>query len=164
MCGKTKDVPVMEPWNIDLASDIIAEFKSCEGPMLPILHAFQETFGCVPEDAAPLIAEKLNLSRAEVYGVITFYHDFRRAPAGQHVVKLCRAEACQSVGCNELVAQAERKLGISLGATTADGRVTLEPTFCLGLCSTGPSAMVDGQLVGRLTENKLDQILMEVSR
>jgi len=157
-------VQQFEPWTVERASALIADCQGLEGPLLPILHAFQETFGCVPEQAAPLIAEKLNLSRAEVHGVITFYHDFRRAPAGQHVVKLCRAEACQSVGCDSLVAQAERKLGISMGATTADGRVTLEPTFCLGLCSTGPSAMVDGRLVGRLTENKLDKILMEVSR
>lgn len=157
-------MPVFEPWNVDRASTIIAEFKDRDGPMLPILHAFQETFGCVPEDAAPLIADKLNLSRAEVHGVITFYHDFRRELAGRHVLKVCRAEACQSMGCDALIARAETKLGVSLGDTTADGRITFEPVYCLGLCSTAPSAMLDGRLVGRLTEAKLDRLLTEANR
>ena len=157
-------MPVFEPWNVDRASDIIAEFKNREGPMLPILHAFQETFGCVPEDAAPLIADKLNLSRAEVHGVITFYHDFRRKPAGRHVLKVCRAEACQSMGCEALIACAETKLGVSLGDTTADGRVTFEPVYCLGLCAIAPSAMLDGRVVGRLNETRIDSLVAEAQR
>ncbi|ARQ02920.1 formate dehydrogenase subunit gamma [Pseudorhodoplanes sinuspersici] len=157
-------MPLFEPWNVDRASAIIAEFRDREGPMLPILHAFQDTFGCIPEDAAPLIADKLNLSRAEVHGVITFYHDFRRKPAGQHVLKVCRAEACQSMGCDALIARAETKLGVSLGETTADGRVTFESVYCLGLCATAPSAMLDGRVVGRLNERRIDALLAEVQR
>lgn len=128
---------------------------------MPILHALQEAFGCVPEAAIPVIASALNLSRAEVHGVVTFYHDFRREPAGQRVVKLCRAEACQAMGCEPLVKRAEDRLGIACGETTADGRVTLETVYCLGLCATAPSAMVDGRILGRLDAAKLDQILKE---
>lgn len=157
-------MPVFEPWNVDRASAIIAELKDREGPLLPILHSFQETFGCVPEDAAPLIADKLNLSRAEVHGVITFYHDFRREPAGRHVLKVCRAEACQSMGCDALIARAEGKLGVSLGDTTADGRVTFEPIYCLGLCAMAPSAMLDGRVVGRLNEKRIDALVAEAQR
>jgi formate dehydrogenase subunit gamma len=157
-------VSTPEPWNPDRALNIIAELKDREGPLLPILHALQETFGCVPVTAAPLIAEELNLSRAEVHGVITFYHDFRREPAGCHVIKLCRAEACQSCGCDDLIERAEARLGVQLGDTTADGRITIEAVYCLGLCSTAPSAMVDGKLVGRLSEKKLDRLLAEAGR
>lgn len=153
-----------ESWNTDRALGIIAEFKDREGPMLPILHAMQETFGHVPEAAAPLIADELNLSRAEVHGVITFYHDFRREPASRHVLKLCRAEACQSCGCDDLIEHAQARLGVKLGDTTADGRITLEAVYCLGLCSTAPSAMIDGKLVGRLNARKIDKILAEADR
>lgn len=156
-------VPKFETWATDRATELIAEFKDREGPVLPILHAMQETFGHVPEEAAPLIAEYLNLSRAEVHGVITFYHDFRRAPAGRHVLKLCRAEACQSCGCDDLIEHAEKRLGVKLGDTTTDGRITIEAVYCLGLCSTAPSAMIDGRLVGRLDEKKLDNLLAEAS-
>jgi formate dehydrogenase subunit gamma len=157
-------VTVSEPWNVDRARSILAEFDGGEGPLLPMLHALQETFGCVPEEAAPLIADKLNLSRAEVHGVITFYHDFRRKPAGQHVLKVCRAEACQSVGCDSLIARAEAKLGVSIGNTTADGRVTFEPIYCLGLCAMAPSAMLDGRVVGRLNEKRIDALVAEAQR
>lgn len=157
-------MPTHETWTTDRALSVIADFKRCEGPVLPILHALQETFGHVPEAAAPLIAEELNLSRAEVHGVITFYHDFRRQPAGRHVLKLCRAEACQSCGCDNLISHAESRLGVKLGDTTADGRITIEAVYCLGLCSTAPSAMLDGRLVGRLTEKKIDKLLAEVDR
>ena len=105
-----------------------------------------------------MIASALNLSRAEVYGVVTFYHDFRKAPAGRHVVKMCRAEACQSMGGEALVARAEERLGTAFGTTSAEG-VTLEAVYCLGLCATGPSAMVDGQVVGRLDPRRLDAVI-----
>ncbi len=157
-------MPIFEPWNADRARDIVAEIRDSEGPLLPILHAMQEAFGHVPEAAAPLIAEELNLSRAEVHGVITFYHDFRREPAGRHVLKVCRAEACQSCGCDDLIAHAETRLGVKLGDTSADGRVTIEAVYCLGLCSTAPSAMLDGKLIGRLNEKKIDKLLAEVDR
>ena len=118
--------------------------------MLPILHALQEAFGCVPEVAVPMVAEALNLTRAEVHGIVTFYHDFRREPPGRHVLKICRAEACQAAGCDALAAAAQSRLGIEIGDTTPDGRVTLEAVYCLGLCATAPSAMLDDRVVGRL--------------
>jgi formate dehydrogenase subunit gamma len=140
---------------------IVARHSHREGPLLPILHEVQEAFGHVPRAAIPVIADALNLTRAEVYGVVSFYHDFRVAPPGRHVVKLCRAEACQSMGCEALVAQAEERLGTPCGSTSADG-VTLEAVYCLGLCATSPSAMVDGRVVGRLDAAKLDALIEEV--
>jgi formate dehydrogenase subunit gamma len=148
-----------EAWEEQRARDIIAARAGEAGAMLPILHAMQEVFGCVPEAAVPMIAEALNLTRAEVHGVVTFYHDFRRSPPGRHVLKLCRAEACQSMGADGLAARACARLGIGWGETTEDGRVTLDPVYCLGLCATAPSAMMDGKPVGRLTEGRLDRMI-----
>jgi formate dehydrogenase subunit gamma len=155
---------VYEPWNEARGAEIIAEHDKAEGPTLVILHALQEAFGYVPEPAIPMIAQALNLSRAEIHGVFTFYHDFRHEPAGRHVLKLCRAEACQAAGGDALAARAEAKLGISLGNTTADARVTLEPVYCLGLCATAPSAMLDGRIVGRLDEARIDALVAEAQR
>jgi formate dehydrogenase subunit gamma len=152
------------PWDKDVALLRIRECLDREGPLLPILHALQDEFGYIDEAAEPLIADVLNITRAEVHGVVTFYHDFRRAPAGRHVLKLCRAEACQSVGGDALAARAEARLGVALGHTTADGRVTIEPVYCLGLCSVSPSAMIDGKVVARLDAGKLDALLAEVDR
>jgi formate dehydrogenase subunit gamma len=157
-------VPKYEPWSAERTAQIAAEHRDLEGPLLPILHAIQDAFGCVPEQAVPVIAQALNLSRAEVHGVVTFYHDFRRQPAGRHVLKLCRAEACQAAGGDVLAAHAEQRLGVGFGSTTADGRVTLEPVYCLGLCSVSPSAMIDGRIVARLDETKLDALLAETDR
>lgn len=153
-----------EKWDAERAAEIIAAHKQHEGPTLIILHAVQEAFGYVPEPAIPMIAEALNLSRAEVHGVFTFYHDFRHEPAGRHVLKLCRAEACQAAGGDALAARAEHKLGVSIGHTTPDGRVTLEPIYCLGLCATAPSAMLDGRVVGRLDNNRIDALVAEAQR
>jgi formate dehydrogenase subunit gamma len=152
------------PWDPEHASRIIAENQQREGPMLPILHALQGEFGHVPEAAVRMVAEALNLSRAEVHGVVTFYHDFRHEPPGRHVLKLCRAEACQAAGCNALAARAEAVLGIPIGSTTPDGRVTLEAVYCLGLCATAPSAMLDNRVVGRLNEGRLTGLLAEARR
>ena len=156
--------PVYERWNEARAADIIAEHCKLEGATLVILHALQEAFGYVPEPAVPMIASALNLSRSEVHGVFTFYHDFRKEPAGKHVLKLCRAEACQAAGGDALAARAEAKLGIALGNTTADARMTLEPIYCLGLCATAPSAMLDGRVVGRLDGARLDALIAEAQR
>jgi len=153
-----------EPWDEARGAEIIAEHARHEGATLVILHALQEAFGYVPEAAIPMVAQALNLSRAEVHGVFTFYHDFRHKPAGRHVLKLCRAEACQAAGGDALAARAETKLGVSLGHTTADDRVTLEPIYCLGLCATAPSAMLDGRLIGRLDEKRLDALVAEAQR
>jgi formate dehydrogenase subunit gamma len=157
-------MPVYEPWNAARGAEIIAEHSHLEGATLVILHTLQEAFGYVPERAVPMVASALNLSRAEVHGVFTFYHDFRREPAGRHVLKLCRAEACQAAGGDALAARAEARLGIAIGSTTADERVTLEPIYCLGLCATAPSAMLDGRLVGRLNEARIDALIAEAQR
>ncbi|MCY1665715.1 formate dehydrogenase subunit gamma [Rhizobium sp. SL86] len=143
-------------------SEIIDHCRHLEGPMLPILHKVQEEFGYIPESAKQIIAEALNLSRAEVHGVVTFYHDFRDHPAGRHTLKLCRAEACQSMGCESLAEKAKAKLGIDWHETTADGAITLEPVFCLGLCAQAPAAMLDGELYARLDEDCLNDIVAEV--
>lgn len=155
---------ISEPWDAARGAEIIAEHTHLEGATLVILHALQDAFGYVPEQAISMVAQALNLSRAEVHGVFTFYHDFRHQPAGRHVLKLCRAEACQAAGGDALAARAEAKLGIAIGNTTADDRVTLEPIYCLGLCATAPSAMLDGRLVGRLDEARLDALVAEAQR
>jgi formate dehydrogenase subunit gamma len=155
---------IYEPWDATRGAEIIAQHTHLEGATLVILHALQEAFGYVPEPAVPMIASALNLSRAEVHGVFTFYHDFRREPAGRHILKLCRAEACQAAGGDVLAARAEARLGITIGNTTADERVTLEPIYCLGLCATAPSAMLDGRVVGRLNEARIDALIAEVLR
>lgn len=142
--------------------EILDAHEGMEGALLPILHAVQHAFGYVPQDALPVIAKRLNLSRAEVHGVMSFYHDFRENPAGQHVLKLCRAEACQSMGADRLAEHVKQGLGIDWHGTTPDGRVTLEPVFCLGLCACAPAAMVDGQLIGRVDEARIDQIIAGV--
>jgi formate dehydrogenase subunit gamma len=154
-------MPRHEPWNAERASEIIARFRHLEGAGLPILHALQETFGCVPDEAVPLVAEALNLSRAEIHGTVTFYHDFRKQPAGRRVLKLCRAESCQAAGGDALAARAEAKLGVAMGETTLDNRVTLEPVYCLGLCHSSPAAMLDKHVFGMLDEAKLDQLVKE---
>ena len=145
----------------ETARTIAAERGNRPDELLEMLHDVQSAFGYVPEAVVPALAHALNLSRAEVHGVVTFYHDFRSKPAGRHVLKLCRAEACQSMGCESLVERAESRLGIACGETSADGRVTLEPIYCLGLCATAPSAMMDGRIVGRLTPERLDALLKE---
>ncbi|TPJ44810.1 formate dehydrogenase subunit gamma [Mesorhizobium sp. B2-5-13] len=155
----------MQPASTEIASRtaaIVQELKDLEGPLLPILHDIQEEFGHVPQDAVPVIADGLNLSRAEVHGVVTFYHDFRSRPAGRHVLKLCQAEACQSMGSGAVAARVKQLLGIDFHETTPDGSVTLEPVYCLGLCACSPSAMLDGEVIGRLDDDKIDELVAEV--
>jgi formate dehydrogenase subunit gamma len=142
----------------DRIAEILTEHLGLEGPLLPILHAIQAEFGHVPQTAIPQIAAALMLSKAEVHGVISFYHDFREEPAGRHVIKLCRAEACQTMGADAVAARIKAALGIDWHETTPDGRVTLEPVFCLGLCACGPAAMVDGRLVGRCDETLVAEV------
>jgi len=135
--------------------EILDAHRGLEGPLLPILHAVQASFGHVPQEALPIIAKDLNISKAEAHGVMSFYHDFREKPAGRTVLKLCRAEACQAQGSDALAAEVQAKLGIDWHETTADGAVTLEPVFCLGLCACGPAALVGDTLVGRATAETL---------
>lgn len=148
-------------WQPARAAEIIAAGARQEGAMLPILHALQEAFGHVPESAIPMVAEALNVTRAEVHGVVGFYRDFRREPAGRHVLKLCRAEACQAAGGEALAAQAQAALEVGWERTSADGAVTLEAVYCLGLCATAPAALLDGQPVGRLCRERLAALLDE---
>lgn len=137
-------------WDEAAAAEIVARLGPRQDALLPILHDIQAAFGCVPHEAVPYLAGALNLSRAEIHGVVTFYHDFRTAPAGRRIVKLCRAEACQAMGgagaADKLLAQ----LGIDWGGTTADGGITVEPVYCLGLCGVAPAALIDGEPLGRL--------------
>jgi formate dehydrogenase subunit gamma len=146
-------------WNAAEADEIIARHRDLPGAMLPMLHALQEAFGYVDEAAIPVIADALNVSRAEVHGVITFYHDFHTAPQGRHVVKVCRAEACQSMGCNALVDHLEESLGVTLGGTAKDGSVTLEAVYCLGNCALSPAMMLDGKLYGRVSPARADALI-----
>jgi formate dehydrogenase subunit gamma len=147
------------PWNKQRAEAIIATHRSLEGAAIPLLHALQHEFGCVPLEAEPLVAAALNLTRAEVHGIVTFYHEFRRTPPGRHVVQICRAEACQSVGADATGAHIREMLGVDWHETTPNGGVTLEPVFCLGLCASGPAALVDGKPVGRLSPSKINRVL-----
>src|ERR1035438_9473046 len=136
--------------------------KKLPGALLPIFHAVQEALGYVPKDAVPLIAISLNLSRAEVHGVLSFYHYFRRGPSGRHVVHVCRAEACQSVGAVELESHAKKTLGVEWHGSTPDGAITLEPVYCLGNCALGPSLMVDEHLKGRVTPQRFDALVAQL--
>ncbi|WP_156681332.1 formate dehydrogenase subunit gamma [Sphingomonas profundi] len=139
-----------------------ARLDGRRGALLPLLHAIQREIGHVPDEAVPHVASALNLSRAEVHGVVSFYHDFRRRPAGAHVVKLCRAEACQARGGAAIERAAAHRLGVAMGATRADGQVTLEAIYCLGLCATGPNALVDGRPVSRIDVDGVERIAAEV--
>lgn len=152
-------MPRFEPWSAE--REIIARYRHLEGAALPILHALQETFGCVPEAAVSLVAEALNLSRAEIHGTATFYHDFRKEPPGRRVLKLCRAESCQAAGGDAPAARAEEMLGVEIGETTLDNRVTLEAVYCLDLCHSSPAAMLDKHVYGMLDEQKLDALVKE---
>jgi len=146
-------------WDAETGRGIIRALKHVEGALLPVLHALQDRFGYVDEAAVPVIADELNLSRAEVHGVISFYHDFRRHAPGQHIVKICRAEACQSVGGRASEEHAQQRLNAGFHETSADGRYTLEPVYCLGNCACAPSAMIDGKLHGRVTPKRFDQLI-----
>ncbi|MFN4155002.1 MAG: formate dehydrogenase subunit gamma [Paracoccaceae bacterium] len=155
-------MPAHQPAPTDLEiSALIDRHLSLEGPLLPILHDIQARFGHVPASAQPLIAKALNISKAEVHGVVSFYHDFREAPAGRHIVRICRAEACQAMGGNALAEETLTKLGIAWHGTTANGAVTVEPVYCLGLCACAPAAMVDGRVVGRVDRARMDALLRE---
>jgi formate dehydrogenase subunit gamma len=144
-----------------LVRDIAATLRGQRGALLPILHAIQGTLGYVPPEAIPVLADELNLSRADVHGVVSFYHDFRSTPAGRTTVRICRGEACQAVGAQRLVSHVRDRCGISLGETTPDGSLTIEQVFCLGNCALGPAAQVNGRLRGRLDEERLSAILDE---
>lgn len=143
---------------------VIARLRHLPGALIPLLHGIQDELGFVPGSAVPRLANALNLSQAEVHGVLSFYHDFRTSPPGRHVLRLCRAEACQAMGCEQLERHLQERLGITYHETTADGSVTLEPVYCLGNCACSPSMQVDGELRGRVTSERLDGWLEELRR
>lgn len=145
---------------------LIEAHRDRPGALLPLLHDIQDALGFVPADAVPAIARALNLSRAEVHGVLSYYHHFRSEPAGRHVVQVCRAEACQACGAEALLAQAERLLGCKAGETRGDGAVTLEPVYCLGLCASSPALQIDGRLHARVTPERLQRLAesLEIAR
>lgn len=147
----------------DLAtvSALIADFRDQPGALLPLLHAVQDAIGHVPDDAVPAIARALNLSRAEVHGVITYYHFFRREAPGRQVVQICRAEACQACGAEELLAMAERVMGCERHSTRTDGAVSLEPVYCLGLCASSPAMQIGDKLHARVTPQRLQALLSD---
>lgn len=156
------------PWNENLATSVIAAHAErsrapAQSAVLPILHALQAVFGHIDAEAIPLLASALNISRADVHGVVSFYHDFRRAAPGRHVLRLCRAEACQAVGAEAVAERVRTDLGVGWHGTSANGAVTLEPVFCLGLCASGPAALVDGRPVGRLTEDTARALIKDLS-
>lgn len=147
------NMPLPEPERL-LVSDLLSQYKDQAGGLLPLLHAVQDRLGFIPPSSVPLIALAMNLSRAEVHGVITYYHFFRSTPPGQHVIQICRAEACQACGSEELIAHAEKILGCSSHGTSADGQYTLEPVYCLGLCASSPAVQIDDKLHARMTPAK----------
>ncbi len=153
--------PPLPAASIEAARRIIGAYAVLDGAALPILHALQDEFGYVPRECEPLIAGALNISRAEVHGIISFYHDFRRAPAGRHVLKLCRAESCQSAGGTELAERLLGWLGLEWGGTTRDGSLTVEAVYCLGLCACSPSALLDGEPMARLDDGALATVVQE---
>jgi formate dehydrogenase subunit gamma len=150
-----------EPENDSTLEKILAEHAGMAGPLLPILHAVQESFGCIPPGKVARIATALNLSRAEVHGVISFYHHFRQHAPGRHVLQVCRAEACQAMHCEQTERHAKRQLGVEYGGTSPDGVFTLEAAYCLGNCAAAPTVMVDEKLYGRVTPQRLEAILAD---
>ena len=148
----------------DVVAGVLARHAGERGALLAVLHGIQDALGFVPPDAHPAIAEALSLSRAEVHGVVSFYHDFRSAPPGEQIVRICRAEACQAMGADTLIEHAEQRLGVRLHQARPDGKVTLEPVYCLGNCARSPSIMIDGRMHGSVTPERFDTLLAASAR
>jgi formate dehydrogenase subunit gamma len=142
-----------------IATEIIQEYSAAPEMLVQILHAFVARFSHLSDEAIRQIALELNLSRAEVHGVVSFYHDFRTEPPGEHIIKICVSESCQAMGSRELTSQAEKKLGVKIKETTDDGQVTLEPVYCLGNCACSPAIMIDERVYGRVDASKLDGLI-----
>ncbi len=151
-------------WDADRALTRIRELEHLPGALLPILHALQDEFGYIDSAAVPIVADVLNLSRAEVHGVISFYHDFRHSPPGRHILRICRAEACQSMGCEALVEHVEKRLGVKVGETTHDRSFTIQPIYCLGNCALSPAVMLDDKLYGRVSPEVADFLIEDLRR
>jgi formate dehydrogenase subunit gamma len=143
----------------EIVESAVESHRDRVGPLLPVLHSVQEKLGYVPQEAVPMIAGAMNLSRAEIHGVMSFYHDFRSEPAGQHIVHLCRAEACQAMGSRALEQHARDRLGIDFGQTTSDGLFTLEPVYCLGNCACSPSIRINDEIHARVSPELFDELI-----
>jgi formate dehydrogenase subunit gamma len=152
----------LSPAHREAVVRIAADLKARPGCLLEVLHGVKQALGYVPAAAVPVIAQELNLSRAEVHGVVTFYHYFRHAAPGRHTLRLCRAEACQAMGGEALAEHARRRLGVNFNQTTADGRFTLDAVFCLGNCACSPALLLDNELHGRVTAERLDELIAAV--
>ena len=151
-----------EPSNMQATvQEITTALKDKPGALLPILHAIQDALGYVPAESVPAIAKALNLSRAEVHGVISFYHYFRDTPPGKHTIHLCRAESCQAMGGKQLEKHVKTRLGIDFHETTADGKFSLEPVYCLGNCACSPAMQIDEEIFGRVSANRFDAVVKE---
>ena len=151
----------LSPSELQTVRRVLTEMRERPGPLIEVLHGIQGELGFIPPAAVPVIADTLNLSRAEVHGVITFYHYFRSTPQGRHTLEICRAESCQAMGAEALVEHAERRLGVRLEETTGDGAVSLRPVYCLGNCACSPAVMIDDRLHGRVTPERLDALLSD---
>ncbi len=149
-------------WDKNAVIQVIDDLKDKPGAMLPILHGIQDILGYIPKDCVPMIAQALNVSRAEVHGVISFYHYFRQTPPGRHTLHVCRAESCQSMNGAGLEAHVKSRLGIGYHETTDNGEFTLEPVYCLGNCACSPAIAIDGEVYGRVSPERFDEILNEV--
>ena len=154
-------MPDYERWDLAQATAVVAARAAEKGAMLPILHDLMERFGYVDQAIVPVVADALNLSRAEVHGTVSFYHDFRDHPPGRRTIKVCRAEACQSRGALAMHEALTRKLAIDWHGTTADGAITIEPVYCLGLCTCAPAVLIDGEPVGNVDVDALDALIAE---
>jgi len=152
------------PWDRAAVVAIVNALKDQPGALMPILRRIQDDLGWVPPGSIPLIADELNLSRAEVHGVVSFYHDFRHAPPGRNVVRLCRAESCQAMGAVALADHARERLGVDFNGTSADGAVTLEAVYCLGNCACSPAVVINGELLGRVTPARFDDAITRLVR
>lgn len=159
MPNATQHSSAQTSFSLDWLQAEIATLKAKPGPLLPLLHRVRAELGFIPEAAVPIIAEGLQISRAEVHGVISFYHDFNTEPLGRNRLQICRAEACQARGGRALEAYAQQRLGVGYHQTTADGEVTLEPVYCLGNCATGPAIRLNDSLYSRVTNQRLDALL-----
>lgn len=140
---------------------LIEKYRTLPGALMPLLHAIQDTIGYVPESAYPSISKALNISVAEVHGVVTFYHHFRTTPSGRHILQVCRAESCQAMGSTALEAHAKKCMNVDYHETTADGALTLEPVYCLGNCALSPAVMLDGDVYGKVSAEDLDALIAE---
>jgi formate dehydrogenase subunit gamma len=154
----------LTPAQRETVQHIVDKHRSRPGPLLEVLHGVQAALGFIPPAAVPLIAAELNLSRAEVHGVVSFYHYFRQLPAGRHIVRVCRAESCQAAGGDALAEHAKRRLAIDFHHTTADGVFSLDPVYCLGNCACSPAIMIDDELYGRVSAVRFDELIAERQR